>query len=366
MVVGTVGAVGAANVVTGDTTSTTLSGTTTTTIAGTTTVPSTTTTVPVRPVTISLSAVGDTELGNSPRVPVNPNAYFAPVKTALAAPIVFGNLEGTFTSATNSKCVAGDSECFAFRVPTSFAAVYRSVGFTVMNSANNHSYDFGTQGVLQTSQVLRASGIAQAGLPGQIAVVREGATKVAFVDFAPYATTNNLLNFAAAHQLVARARRLAPVVVVYMHAGAEGSSADHVTRTTEYFLGENRGDPYLFAHDAINAGADLVLASGPHVLRGMEWYRGHLIAYSLGDFENYENFSTSGDLALSGILHVSLTSAGSFVSGTFTSVRLSAIGQAFVDPTRASATFVNQLSREDFGAQAVVIAKDGTIRFTSG
>lgn len=371
MVLGTVGAIGAANVVTGgDTTSTTQTlGTTTTIVSGTTTSPtSSTTTTPVtkKPPTISLSAVGDTELGNTPRVPANPAAYFAPVKAALAAPIVFGNLEGTLTSATDSKCQPGDSECYAFRVPSDFANVYHSVGFTVLNSANNHSNDFGTLGVLQTSAALRAVGIAQAGLPGQIAVVREGTTRVAFVDFAPYFNTNNLLNYAVAHQLIARTRRLAQVVVVYMHAGAEGANADHVTRANEYYVGENRGNPYLFAHDAINEGADLVIASGPHVLRGMEWYHGHLIAYSLGDFENYENFAASGDLVLSGILHVTLNAAGSFVSGSFTSVRLSSIGQAFVDPTHASANFVNQLSRADFGKQAAVIEPSGTVRFTLG
>jgi hypothetical protein len=368
--IGTVGAVGAANVVTGgDTTSTTLTpGTTTTVVSGTTTVPpstSTTTTLVLKPSTITLSAVGDTELGDSPRVPANPIAYFAPIKAAMAAPIVFGNLEGTLTSATDAKCVPGDPECFAFRVPTTFARVYRSVGFTVMNSANNHSHDFGTEGLLETSAALRAAGIAQAGLPGEIAVVREGTTRVAFVDFAPYANTNNLLNYGVEHQLIARARRLAQVVVVYMHAGAEGSNADHVTRASEYYVGENRGNPYLFAHDAINDGADLVIASGPHVLRGMEWYHGHLIAYSLGDFENYENFAASGDLALSSILHVTLASTGSFVTGTFTSVRLSPIGQAFVDRTHASANFVNTLSREDFGRQAAIIEPSGTIRFTS-
>ncbi len=366
-----IGAVGAANVVTGgDTTTTTLSlGTTTTGLTGTTTLPSSsTTTTPVtkKPATIMLSVVGDTELGNSPQVPANPIAYFAPVKAALAAPIVFGNLEGTLTSATDSKCSSGDAECYAFRVPTNFANVYHSEGFSVMNSANNHSHDFGTLGVLQTSAALRAAGIAQAGLPGQIAVVREGTTKVAFVDFAPYSNTNDLLNYTVAHQLIAKARRLAQVVVVYMHAGAEGSNADHVTRANEYYVGEDRGNPYLFAHDAINEGADLVIASGPHVLRGMEWYHGHLIAYSLGDFENYDNFAASGDLVLSGILHVSLTSAGSFVAGSFTSVRLSSIGQAFVDPTHAAANFVNQLSRQDFGKRAAVIEPSGSIRFAPG
>jgi hypothetical protein len=327
--------------------------TTTTSLALTTT-----TTVPP---TVTLSAVGDTELGNTPDVPSNPIRYLQPIRAALAAPIVFGNLEGTLTNATTSKCAPASSECYAFRAPTAFASVYRAVGFTILNSANNHSHDFGEEGAIDTSKALSAAGIAQAGLPGQIGVVSDGTVRVAFVDFAPYFNTNDLLNFPAAARLIAKAKQLANVVVVYMHAGAEGEQADHVTRQTETYVGEDRGNPYAFAHAAINDGAGLVIASGPHVLRGMEWYRGHLIAYSLGDFANFENFSAAGDLDLSVILHVTLTSTGTFVSGHFTSVRLTSAGQPFVDPTDASAVFVNQLSKEDFGADAAIIAANGSI-----
>ena len=351
-VVVAVGAVGAANVVSSDTTSSTSSTTSTTLVP-----PSTTTTVPA---TVTLSAVGDTELGNTPQLPANPAQYFAPVKAALAAPIVFGNLEGTMTSATGSKCAATSTNCYAYRVPTTYARIYRAAGFTVLSSANNHSHDFGNQGVLDTSAALRAAGIVQAGLPGQIGVVREGTTRVAFVDFAPYSNTNDLLNLVAARQLIERTTRVANIVVVYLHAGAEGSSADHVTNASEFYVGEDRGNAYAFAHAAINDGADLVIASGPHVLRGMEWYRGHLIAYSLGDFANFENFSAGGDLTLSVILHVTLTSSGTFVAGGVTSVKLSAAGQAFVDPTRAAAAFVNQLSHQDFGPAAALIRGDGS------
>jgi hypothetical protein len=231
----------------------------------------------------------------------------------------------------------------------------------VLNSANNHSHDFGEQGALDTTHALSAAGIVQAGLPGQIGIVNDGGVKVAFVDFAPYTNTNNLLNFTAARHLIEAARQRAAIVVVYMHAGAEGESADHVTRTTEMYVGENRGNPYAFAHAAIDDGANLVIASGPHVLRGMEWYRGHLVAYSLGDFANYDDFSASGDLDLSAILHVTLSASGSFVGAHYTSVRLSASGQPFVDPTDASAQFVNELSRQDFGSAAALIEGNGTV-----
>lgn len=347
-------AVGLANVVHSPTT-TSLAPTTTASTATSTT----TTTVAA---SVTLSAVGDTELGNTPQLPPNPTSYLDPVRAALAAPIVFGNLEGTMTNATTSKCAKASKYCYAFKVPPSYAAIYRRAGFNVLNSANNHSYDFGAQGVADTSAALKAAGITQAGLPGQIGVVREGSLKVAFVDFAPYGLTNNLLNGASATALIEQARRVANVVVVYMHAGAEGNSADHVTRHEEYFVGEDRGNPYAFAHLAINDGADLVIASGPHVLRGMEWYRGHLIDYSLGDFANYYDYSSAGLSSLSAILHVTLNATGGFEKARFTSLSLSASGAASVDPTGAAAKLVNTLSRQDFGSAAALIATNGSIR----
>ncbi len=333
--------------------------TTTTTTTPTTTVPPTTTTT--APPTVTIDAVGDTELGNTPTLPPDPSGYLAPLRPYLEAPIVFGNLEGTMTSTKRSKCLATPKFCYAFKVPPSFARDYRAVGFTVLNSANNHAYDYGAAGVAATSRALAGAGIVQAGLPGQIGVVRDGAVRVAFVDFAPYYNTNNMLDFAQAATLIAAAHREAQVVVVYMHAGAEGPGAAHVTRRTETFVGENRGNPYAFAHAAIDDGADLVIASGPHVLRGLQWYRGHLIDYSLGDFVNYYDFATVGPLKYSAVLRVTLRANGSFVAGRFTSFVLSAAGLPQFDPSGAAATFVNQLSASDFGASAALIGPTGAI-----
>jgi hypothetical protein len=189
----------------------------------------------------------------------------------------------------------------------------------------------------------------------------EGKTKVAFVDFAPYPTTNNLLDYTAAKVLIAQAKAEAQIVVVYMHAGAEGETADHVTGQEETYVGEDRGNPKVFAHAAIDDGADLVVASGPHVLRGMEWYSGHLIDYSLGNFAGYQNFAVVGDLQLSAILRVTLNSNGSFVSGHYTSTLLNSVGQPAVDSTNQAATFVNQLSQADFGSAAAIIQPNGDI-----
>ncbi len=315
---------------------------------------------------VTFTAVGDTGLGRPGELPADPVAYLSPIQAALAAPIVFGNLEGTLTAATGSKCSDDSTNCVAFRVPTTDAAVLRQVGFTVMNSANNHSHDFGAQGAADTSAALAAAVIAQTGLPGQMAVVSDGATKVAFLGFAPYANTNDMLDLATAHTLIAKARTLAEVVVVYMHAGAEGSGATHVTGAEETYVGEDRGNAEAFAHAAVDDGADVVIASGPHVLRGIELYQHHLIDYSLGNFANYHDFISAGTTSLSAILRVTVSAGGSLVAAHFTSVRLSSSGQATIDPTNASAQLVNQLSAADFGPTAAVIQPDGTITVPAG
>ena len=124
--------------------------------------------------------------------------------------------------------------------------------------------------------------------------MRAGGAKVALIGCAPYPWAQSLLRIPAARALVRRARRRADVVIVYMHAGAEGVAADHVTGRPEVFLGEQRGNPQAFAHAMINAGASLVFASGPHTLRGLEWYHGHVIAYSLGNLAGQNTLNTRG------------------------------------------------------------------------
>jgi poly-gamma-glutamate capsule biosynthesis protein CapA/YwtB (metallophosphatase superfamily) len=328
------------------------------------TVPPTSTTTVDAPAggnAVTISAVGDTMLGTEGALPPDPSTYLNYVTSALAEPIVFGNLEGTLTTGGVSKCATGSTDCYAFRDPPSYATYLKDAGFTVLNSANNHSHDYGTQGVTDTSHALTAAGIQQTGLPGQIAVVSYERTKVAFVGFAPYTDTNDLLRPKIAKQLIAKAKTMAPVVIVYMHAGAEGATADHVTGKTEVYDGENRGNPEVFAHDAINDGASVVIASGPHVLRGMEFYNGHLIDYSMGNFAGYNNFSTTSPLNLSGILRFKVSGSGKFISATWVSLLLNTEGQPDVDTTGQAAVFVNQLSSQDFGANAAKIEPTGKI-----
>jgi hypothetical protein len=312
---------------------------------------------------VTITAVGDTMLGDTPDLPPDPGTYLSAVEPILApgSQIVFGNLEGTLTTATASKCgpKRRSQDCFAFRIPPSYARYLKQDGFTILNDANNHSYDFGAAGQAQTVQSIHAAGMAQTGLPGEITVVTVRGIKVAFLAFAPYDYDASLLDLPAARALIERADREADFVVVYMHAGAEAASADHVTGREEFYLGEDRGNAEEFAHMAIDAGASLVIASGPHVIRGMQFYRGHLIAYSVGNFAGYGDFATNGVLDLSVILHVTLTSSGRFEQARIYPIQF--VGQGQPVPGGGAVSLVAQLSREDFGPSAARISASGII-----
>ncbi len=183
---------------------------------------------------------------------------------------------------------------------------------------------------------------------------------MATVGFAPYRWAASLTDIPAARRLVQRAAKDADVVVVTMHAGAEGDDQQHVRPGTEEFLGENRGDPMAFSRAVIDAGADVVIGHGPHVMRGMEFYKGRLIAYSLGNFAGYRVFALGGPRSTSGVLHVRLGADGRFVSARLAPTQL-------VDPGLPAAggdgaSVVAGLSREDFGAKAARISASGVIR----
>ena len=166
-----------------------------------------------------------------PELPVGPRLLPRPREGTAEGDVVFGNLEGTLTDVSDSpKCGGAPSgDCYAFRTPPSYARDLAAAGFTVMNDANNHSYDFGQEGLEQTIAALHKAGIAQDGLPGEITVVKAGGEKVAFLGFAPYSTTASLLDLPAARALIRKATRRAQIVVVAIHAGAEGTDAQHLT-----------------------------------------------------------------------------------------------------------------------------------------
>jgi poly-gamma-glutamate capsule biosynthesis protein CapA/YwtB (metallophosphatase superfamily) len=312
--------------------------------------------------TFTIAAVGDTMLGRAGNLPSDPGDYFNGVRSALHGDAVFGNLEGTLTNATVGKCGAQPAaDCFEFRVPPEFAHDLRQAGFTLLSQGNNHSFDYGQAGLDSTISALDHSGIRHTGRTDEITYVRSGNLKIAFIGFGPYPNNAPLNDFPAARALIHEAAQHADIVVTSMHAGAEGVAAEHLTGQDEIYLGENRGNPEAFAHMAIDAGSDLVLGSGPHVLRAMQVYHGRLIAYSLGNFAGYHNFGLDGDLGVSAILHAKLAADGRFLSGRVVSVRLVGVGQPELDSGGAGAQLIGRLSHEDLAGAGAQISSSGAI-----
>jgi poly-gamma-glutamate capsule biosynthesis protein CapA/YwtB (metallophosphatase superfamily) len=314
---------------------------------------------------VSLSATGDIVMGNAPaRLPANGGkGFFDSVKQALAADLVMGNLEEPITDDTGtSKCGAGSTQCHQFRVPPSYAAHLKDAGFRLLNQANNHGLDYGAAGYRNTQQALEAQGLANTGAPDQITVVDVKGVKVAVAGFSSYPWNNSLIDIPAATKVIERATTMADLVVVQVHMGGEGTAMIHVKPGTEMFLGENRGDPVKFSHAMIDAGADLVVGHGPHVLRGMEFYQGRLIAYSLGNFAGGAGaLNNSGRLGWGGVLKVSLGSDGSWAGGEFVSTYMNNAGKPTLDDGQRGLKAVQELCRSDFQTSGAKLDSAGKI-----
>lgn len=320
---------------------------------------------------ITIAAVGDIMMGspypNESRMPPNDGADLLKDVTPIlsTADIAFGNLEGPIVDGgASGKCSPGSTRCFAFRVPTRYGKYLKAAGFDVMSLANNHAGDFGDTGRSSTRRVLDEQGIKHAGSDqGQFSttILEVKGKKVAFIGFAHNSITPNVNDLALARQLVTEANKRADIVVVSFHGGAEGTGAQNVPNRTEIFAGEARGNLPAFVHTVIDAGADLVLGHGPHVMRGMEMYKDRLIAYSLGNFCTYGWFQLAGETALTMILEVKLAPDGKFAGGKIHAGRQEGRGIPVLDPSGASILTVRSLSITDFAVNAPKIGDDGTI-----
>jgi hypothetical protein len=321
------------------------------------------TSMPSGGTSVEISAVGDVIMGSTPALPPEGGRrLFDAVADRLTGDVVLANLDQALTDiATSPKCGGNSSGCYAFRTPPAYAGVLHKAGFTVINLANNHSHDFGAAGLRDTQASLTAEGLQYTGMPGQITRLDVGSLRVAILGFAPYAWAQSLLDLPAAQQLVRRATEQADLVLVTMHAGAEGTDRGHLRPGHETFLGEDRGDAVAFSHAVIDAGADAVLGAGPHVLRGMEWYRGRLIAYSMGNFTGYRTLSNNGPAGIGGIVTLRLRPDGSWADGRLVGTVMVDPGLARIDPEQQALGRVRELSRGDFGRCGVGISPTGEL-----
>lgn len=318
---------------------------------------------------IVVTAVGDVMLGTtfpdeSTLPPSDGAGLLSEVTPFLKrGDVVYGNLEGPLVDGGDSAKCHGKKEgtCFAFRVPTRYSKYLKEAGFTAMGLANNHAMDFGQEGRTSSRTALEAVQIAHTGELGDIARLTVKGRKIDVIAFATYPGAYNFLDLDESLDTIRTARAESDLVIVGFHGGAEGATHQHVLQGDETFLGEDRGDLRKFTHAAVDAGADLVLGSGPHVVRAMEVYKGKLIAYSLGNFATYGPFNLSAENGLSLVLEAHLAGDGTFLGGRVYPVRQEKPGGPKLDPAARILSVLRTLSNADFGPSAVVVGPQGEL-----
>jgi len=322
---------------------------------------------PVQTNTLNIAAVGDMMIGTD--YPQNhlPDddgiGFLAGIAPWLwSADIAFGNLEGVLVDGgePGKKC-SNPKACYLFRSPTRYAWHYRSAGFDVLSLANNHARDFGEEGRTETMRALDHAGILHSGREGDFASFTVNDLRVAVLAYAVTKNSNMLLDYELSEQTVREFAASHDIVIVSFHGGAEGRDVTRLPFGDEEYFDEPRGDVVRFAHMVVDAGADLVIGHGPHVVRAMERYNDRLIAYSLGNFATYYGISVAGIKGVAPILVATLDSDGRFLEGEIIStVQIRPAGPS-IDPQKRALNMIRGLSIGDFDNPGLTFHPDGRI-----
>jgi hypothetical protein len=318
---------------------------------------------------ICITGVGDIMMGTTyPNLTLPPNDgedIFSDVADYLASSdITFGNLEGPMLDKGGTPKMSHDSSgrSIAFRMPTRYAKYLKDAGFDIMNIANNHSGDMGAEGRESTKQTLDELNIGFAGfITDPVYKCEYKNFIIGFAGFAPNNGTVSINDYNKAEEIISGLKKECDIVIVSFHGGAEGSGANRVTGEREFYLGENRGNVYAFAHIAIDAGADIVFGHGPHVSRAIELYNNRFIAYSLGNFCTYGKFGLSGELGLAPIMQVYVNKKGEFIKGNIIPTKQIKRGIPIFDSENKIVKVLQRLTKLDFPEGELLINDDGSI-----
>lgn len=318
--------------------------------------------------TVCIAAVGDIMLGtaypNTNQLPPDSarNSFSSCLKDLRDADVTFGNLEGTLADTGSARKKKDQSIAHFFRMPTNYGQVIKDAGFDVLSIANNHIGDFGDSGKVRTVKALESYGFHYAGLlscPSTVFTIN--GVRYGFCAFAPNASVVPILDLKNEARLISDLKQRCDILIVSFHGGAEGAAFEHVPFQCESYVGEKRGDVHLFAHTAIDAGADLVLGNGPHVSRAMENYKNRLIAYSLGNFCTYKDVSVSGVCGLAPLLKVRLNKKGEFLDGRIIAFKQTHADGLVRDTLNKVVARIKNLTETDFPASGLKISNDGMI-----
>jgi poly-gamma-glutamate synthesis protein (capsule biosynthesis protein) len=236
---------------------------------------------------VVINAVGDIMLAGSGTALFNRNGYDYPFDATAAvlrqADLTIGNLEApiarTGTEFTGKK--------FRFRNHPAAAAALQRAGFTHFSLANNHMLDFGAEALGETRAALDALGITHTGAGPDLESARRA--RIVTVKGTRIALLSYSLTYPAEFYAAPERAGTAPGYEQYYRADISGAkqSADYVI--VSFHWGAECADfprdyQKTVARKAIDAGADVILGHHPHVLQGIEFYRGGVVFYSLGNF----------------------------------------------------------------------------------
>lgn len=338
--------------------------------------------VPAPPPTVTICAGGDVMLGSnldtawaraaqplagSPTLLPDPDALLAPLRPLVAdADVVLVNVEGAIGLGTApSKCRPGSTRCYAFRQDPAAAGALRrlaSHAHVVGNVANNHAMDAGAPGFRETVEHLGAAGVIVVGGDTMPTVVPlPDGDSLALLGFSVFSAGPDARDLAGLARHVSRAAAAHARVVVSLHVGAEGVGAQRTPNATERFAGEDRGNPVAIAHAAVDAGADLVIGHGPHVLRAIEWRADGLISYSLGNLLTYGPFSRVPPLDRGAILCAVLDGQGRVLQAELRATHQVRPGLALPDPEHMAFGIIDSLGMLDFPLTGARVSA-GTLR----
>ena len=324
--------------------------------------------------TLSIIGVGDIMMGTDypSRIYLPPGDNCRPLMEDVYgilqdSDITFGNLEGTFAGDSGKPKECRDTTmCFVFRMPVHYVNCLVDAGFDMLSIANNHSNDFGPEGRKETERILKDNDFAYAGsLSSPSAILAKDSIRYGLIAFAPNKGCYSIKNTDQVVSMVRRLRKDCDILIVSVHGGAEGKDHQHMTRGSEIYLGYDRGNIYEFAHNVVDAGADIVFGHGPHVTRAAEVYKGRFIIYSLGNFCTYRRFNLRGPNGIAPIIKLQVARDGRFLGGQVIPVYQVAPGGVRPDPQMRAIHKLRELTRADFPETALLIDKDGRMSIQS-
>ncbi len=320
------------------------------------------------PDTITIAMTGDVNFGtNYPvaKLPVNggKNLYDHTGDLLRNADVAAGNMEGVLSDSKSGGGKAHGKHSYFFRSPTSDGKFLEEAGYDFMGMANNHAFDFAEEGVKSTKATLDKHGIGHAGTIGdEYSIKTINGVKYGFAAFGHSRKTLHTFDHATVKRILNELRPQVDILIVTYHGGAEGVKHSHLPQGGETFLGGNRGNSRKFAHLCIDLGADIVFGHGPHVVRAMELYKGHLIAYSLGNFCTPGGMNVAGKTGYAPLLIANIDSkTGEFIDGKIHSFIQQRSRGPQPDTKNIVATEIRSLTKSDIKDQLLDIADDGTI-----